>query len=141
MSPSSSLAQIKNTSAIGAFVIQFLEPFKMYFPPWSLARVSMLLMDAPQEHKWFQYQWLCPFTKTVSHALVKSHNVRARVRSVVWFGQPEATDEFTSSQSGKVLQDKTVSLGQSPARENIFMHAAHRSLLVPFPFARPNRRC
>lgn len=42
MSPSSSFAQMTNRSAIGAFVIQFFEPFKTYLPPFSFARVSIL---------------------------------------------------------------------------------------------------
>lgn len=47
MSPSSSLAQIRNTSAIGALVIQFLEPLRMYLPPSLRARVSILHVDPP----------------------------------------------------------------------------------------------
>ena len=37
--PCSSFAQMTNTSAIGEFVIQFLEPFKTYPPSFSVALV------------------------------------------------------------------------------------------------------
>lgn len=51
MSPSSSLAQTRNKSAMGAFVIQFLDPLRMYLPPWSRARVSILLVRGTSQRQ------------------------------------------------------------------------------------------